>query len=406
MLLTYTLLFIGLLKLVQFEKWNFKFLFGVGVLFRLVGLFALPNLSQDFYRFIWDGQLFLQGISPYLSSPNQLIEQGSISIPNQDLLFDKMGALSASHYSNYPPLHQLVFVLGAWIGGSSIWRTVIFFKIILLLADVGVWYFGKRLLERLHISAYAIYWYFLNPMILLEFSGNLHFEGLMLFFLLTGLYCLAINQWKWAAMAIGASISVKLLPLVLLPFFLPFLKMKKSIVFFLLVGIVNIVLFLPFYTPDFIAHYLKTIGLWFTKFEFNASLYYIARWIGYQITGYNTIHIIGKYTPWLVIALVMWFAWAKSNVHISKLLQNMLWFLSSYFFISTTVHPWYLSSLLILTIFTGYRFVLVWTFGVVWSYMAYSDPSFAEAPWALWIEYLPVFLFLIYELVVKNRLKI
>ena len=64
-------LFFFLVKLMQFEKWNFKFLLVAGILFRLVFLFAEPNLSQDFYRFIWDGELIKNGLNPYLHAPRR-----------------------------------------------------------------------------------------------------------------------------------------------------------------------------------------------------------------------------------------------------------------------------------------------------------------------------------------------
>ncbi|MFT5673774.1 MAG: alpha-1,6-mannosyltransferase, partial [Polaribacter sp.] len=38
---------------------TFSNLVGISILFRLIFLFATPNLSQDFYRFIWDGRMIL-----------------------------------------------------------------------------------------------------------------------------------------------------------------------------------------------------------------------------------------------------------------------------------------------------------------------------------------------------------
>ena len=56
-------------KIIQINKDFFWFLTGIGITFRLLFIAILPNLSQDFYRFIWDGRLISQGISPYLFTP-------------------------------------------------------------------------------------------------------------------------------------------------------------------------------------------------------------------------------------------------------------------------------------------------------------------------------------------------
>src|SRR5690606_20321893 len=44
-------------KLIQLEKVDFWFLAIAALLFRLMFIAAVPNLSQDFYRFIWDGRM-------------------------------------------------------------------------------------------------------------------------------------------------------------------------------------------------------------------------------------------------------------------------------------------------------------------------------------------------------------
>ena len=66
-------------KIIQINKDCFWLLTGIGITFRLLFIAILPNLSQDFYRFIWDGRLISQGISPYLFTPENYIEDASNS---------------------------------------------------------------------------------------------------------------------------------------------------------------------------------------------------------------------------------------------------------------------------------------------------------------------------------------
>ena len=65
----YIILFIPFLYFIKKEKNNFTFLVVIAILFRFIFLIAVPNLSQDFYRFIWDGRMILKGLNPYLYLP-------------------------------------------------------------------------------------------------------------------------------------------------------------------------------------------------------------------------------------------------------------------------------------------------------------------------------------------------
>ena len=398
-------LFLGLLivcyKLIQFEKWNFKFLLFTGILFRIVFVFVLPKLSQDFYRFIWDGELVSNFINPYLQTPNELINQSGLVIDNAQELFKGMGELSPKYYSNYPPLNQLFFAIATILGGKSILGTVVVLRIFILLADIGVVYFGRKLLKNLNLSPHLIFWYFLNPLIIIELTGNLHFEGVMLFFFVWSLYLLSKNEWKFAAVIYALSILIKLMPLLFLPLFLKYFGFKKSILFYSIIGLTTLLLIAPFYSPSFLSNYTETIGLWFSNFEFNASIYNIIKKIGviyFDAKPWELIKSYGKITPYIIIVTVLLFTFFRKNQKLSTLISSMLWILTIYYFIAATVHPWYIAFLVLLTIFTSYRYSIIWSGLVILSYWAYTNPDYIEHLGILAIEYISVFAFMTYEI--------
>ena len=393
-------LFVLCFKLVQFEKWNFKFLLAVGIIFRLIFIIAEPILSQDFYRFIWDGELVSHFMNPYLNVPNTLIEQSNLVISNAQELYKGMGSLSAQHFSNYPPLNQLIFALAALLSGKNILGSVIVMRITIILADIGIFYFGRKLLKNINQSPHLIFWYFLNPLVIIELTGNLHFEGLMLFFFVWALYLLSIRKWQWAAIVYACSISVKLVPLLFLPLFLNHFKFKKTILFYSIIATTSLLLFAPCYSSEFLANYSKTIALWFSNFEFNAALYNVIKLIATQFNAkpWELIKIYGKITPILMVIAVFLFTFLRKNRNLSVLINSMLWILTLYYFISTTVHPWYIIFLVALTAFTKYRFAIIWSILIILSYSAYSLTDFKENLWLLAIEYITVCSFLIYEL--------
>lgn len=415
---------------------GFRILVIASVLFRLLFLFATPNLSQDFYRFIWDGHMLLEGFNPYLYTPNYVINWNT-SIPLAQDLHNGMGALSASHYTNYPPLNQLCFVLGNLFPGNSILSSVIGMRLLIIAADIGTLYFGKKLLEALKLPSNRIFWYILNPFIIIELTGNLHFEGVMIFFLVWSLYLLHKGYWKCTAVVFACSVSVKLIPLMFLPLFFwwftstslkdqknsqqkkinyaepkglyAFSGIKKLTVFYTIVGITLIAFFIPFFSMEFVNNYSKTVGLWFNNFEFNASIYYILRAIGYAITGYNEIGIIGKILPLISVLVILGFSVLKKNNSIPKLSTSVLMVFTIYLFLSTTVHPWYIATLVMLCIFTNYRYPLIWSVVILLSYLSYLGIGTADKSENLWIvalEYLIVFSAFAWEVVLKKRLPI
>tara|TARA_R110002051_G_scaffold181460_1_gene251033 strand:+ start:121982 stop:123259 length:1278 start_codon:yes stop_codon:yes gene_type:complete len=394
-------LFVFSYKIVQFEKFNFKFLLWSGVFFRLVFLFTLPNLSQDFYRFIWDGELVSNLINPYLKVPNELIVQPDLVIDNAEELLLGMGELSPKFYSNYPPLNQIIFAIAALFGGKSILGSVIVMRLSIMASDVGIVYFGRKLLKNLNFSPHLIFGYFLNPLVILELSGNLHFEAVMLFFFVWSLYLLSKNNWRMAGVLYAFSIAIKLVPLLFLPLFIKYLGLKKSILFYSIVAAVSLLLLVPFYSPDFFANYSETVGLWFSNFEFNASLYNVVKKIAvlyFDKKPWELIISYGKITPYIIIGIVLCFSWFQKKQKLPLLITSMLWVLSIYYLISATVHPWYIVFLVFLTIFTKFKFAILWSAFVILSYWAYSNPSYTEHLGILCIEYITILSYMAYEI--------
>ncbi len=396
---SYSIVFLCYFYLVGFSE-N-KYLFIIGIIFRVVLVMSIPFLSQDFYRFIWDGTMFLQGTNPYGFVPKEIIE--NLNGPYWQTLYKGMGELSAQHYSNYPPFNQLVFALGAWFNNGSIIPSVFVYRCVLIVADIGTFYYGRKLLVELGQNPKKIYWYFLNPLLILEVTGNLHFEGLMIFFMVAGIYFAEKKNILASGAALALAISTKLLPLLILPLFFKYFGWKKSLAFYIVIGVVNLLLFLPFIDPTFLSHFTESVALWFNSFEFNASFYYIARYVGFEIKGYNVIGIIGKFIPIFTILFAVYLTFLRNNRTTADLIANALYLLTFYFLISTTVHPWYVLNILILAIFTRYYFAMIWTFSIILSYYAYGQIPFKENPIILFIEYSSVIGILVYELLAKRN---
>jgi len=418
LIILYAILFFLFYKLIINNKNNFYYLAIIALVFRLIFLLAIPNLSQDFYRFIWDGRMILNGFNPYLYTPESFISKGSFPVNQAQELYLGMKPLNASHFTNYPPINQLCFSLASLFANTSIVGSAAVLRLLIIAADLGTLYFGKKLLKKLNVPINTIFLYVLNPFIIIELTGNLHFESVMIFFLIWSLYLLHVGQWRWSAMLIACSISTKLVPLIFLPLFIRWFiptinpskifkeylpHLKKLITFYTIIGVFVFLMFLPFFSLEFISNYSKTVGLWFGNFEFNASLYYIAREIGYLFRGWNEIAIISKILPVFVFLFVLYLALFKKNPSIKTLAPHLLMAFTFYLFMSTTIHPWYIATLLIISLFTNYKFPLIWSGVIVLSYMAYANSNNSENLWIIGLEYLAVYGYFIWEVFIKKN---
>jgi hypothetical protein len=369
-----------------------------GIALRLIFLWDVPSLSQDFYRFIWDGHLLLNGYNPYLYTPDELIAQGIEFIPDAKFLHASMGTLSSGHYTNYPPLNQALFSIAAFLGGDSLLMNIVWMRTIIILADVVIFLVALRLLQLMGKPATLIALYFLNPFVIIELTGNLHWEGLMACLMLIGIYQFVTYQRWRSPVFLGLGILLKLMPLIALPLLLKGLRWRRLIPFFGVLLTVVLLGFAPFVSGELLDKYASSVGLWFGKFEFNASVYYIVRAIGFEVTGYNIIGVAAKVLPVITIVGISALSIFRKNQYPFTLFSSIVFGFTIYLLMSTTVHPWYLTIPLLFSVFTQYRFMMVWSFVVFLSYAAYSNPEYQENLWLVAVEYTLVLGFFIFEI--------
>ena len=401
-IIIYAFLFAGFILLYQNLKKDFNFRFGLiaSIFLRLIFIVSIPVLSNDFYRFIWDGRMINLGFNPFLILPKEFALTDSFNNIGADAveLLEGQGSLSPGNYTCYPPVNQLFFFISAFIFPGSILGSVILMRITIILADIGTIWYGRKILRKLDLPESNILLYALNPFIIIEMSGNLHFEAVTVFFLVLAIYHLLNSRNFRSAVFLAISVSVKLIPLLFLPLFLKKLGQWGSLKYYFIVGVISILLFLPFLSSDLIRNFMSSIDLYFRNFEFNAGIYYLIREIGFYYKGWNIIQEVGPLLGVTVFLIVLTMALVRQNQYPRQLMVSMLFAVTIYYFLSTTVHPWYIAVPLIISIFTNYRFVVLWSFLVMLSYTAYSNPEFKENLWLVGLEYVLVFGFMGWEL--------
>ncbi len=385
------------LLLLKDESFSLKQLVYFAIVCRAVFIFSIPVLSDDYFRFLWDGQLTNMGINPFLALPAELIQQQDPG--NSDMmpfLFAHMN--SPNYFSVYPTVMQGCFSVATWLFPHSVKSPIIILHFIILLAELGSIYFGLKILKILKLPAKNILWYALNPLIIIELTGNLHFEALMIFFCAASFYFFMKNKMVAAGIFLSLAIATKLLPLVFIPFYLKYVEGKSQRLFLASIFISCAILFIPFLNPAFINHFLQSIGLYFYSFEFNGSIYKVLKWMGYLLTGKNIMAFSAALLP-LVTLIIIYKIYRLRNKNFNKLFfQSLLFSLTTYFALSPIIHPWYITSLVFINVFLNYKFIYLWSASILLSYFAYRQIPYAESTLISMLQYVPVIILMIFEL--------
>jgi len=414
----YFLLFAGYVWIYQsVNEETFKFWVYASLAFRVIFLFSIPALSDDFYRFIWDGRLLSHGVHPFAELPSYYLNLDTPVPGINQWLYDHLN--SQSYFTVYPPLSQYIFWIATFAFPDSILGSVVVMRVFILLAEFGSLMLLWKLLPRYGMSQRNVLIYALNPLVIIELTGNLHFEALIIFFVILTLFLLWQNRIVLAGISIGSAIATKLIPLIFLPHFLLRLRFRKSILFYLVVLIACCVLSMPLLNLEIIDGFQSSLGLYFRKFEFNASIYYLVREYGFWAKGYNTIESVGwKLAVISTICILIVSLW-PSKYSIKNIFGKdqsesfppdsptvMMWVLLTYLLFTTTVHPWYITTLLMLSVFTRFKFVMVWTALIFLTYMGYSEATFYENLYWVILEYSVVIGYLTYELIWKRKVAV
>jgi len=385
----------------------------LGVFFRLLLLFAVPALSDDFYRFVWDGRLLFKGINPYTALPNDFVQTIDFQkVISDRTIFEKLN--SPNYYTVYPPLNQLIFAASAALSQGSLFGNVIALRVFILLAEVGTIIaitvppalyggaknfllnkFAKGKLDKAPPSGAGGAWFAFNPLIIIELTGNLHFEGVVMCLLVLAFYVGVKNQKSLilSSFLFACAVCVKMLPLIFIPLIIKQLGWKKGITYASLVGLFTALFFLPFLDQQLLEKLFSSVNLYFQKFEFNASIYYLVRAVGFKVFGYNTIGTAGKIMAFLTFSGVLLISWKSKNLFVGALA-----ILTLYFAMATTVHPWYVTNLLVIAIFTSFRYPIIWSYTVFFSYATYQTNLYQENLYLVALEYVLVLGMMIYEL--------
>ncbi|HEY4742336.1 MAG TPA: glycosyltransferase 87 family protein [Candidatus Acidoferrales bacterium] len=191
-------------------RWAFWLVLAAGILFRATLWPLAPTLSNDLYRYRFDGLVQLAGENPYLTTPDDARLRG-LRNPT-DLNETRMPGQEIP--TIYPPLAELVFRMAArFLPGA------VAFKLPMEAADVLTMILLAAWLRSTGGRAYQLAIYAWNPLVIIEFAASGHSDALALV-ALVGAFVIIKSKPMLSTMLLACAALLKSFPIMLFPLWL------------------------------------------------------------------------------------------------------------------------------------------------------------------------------------------
>ncbi|RAL20550.1 hypothetical protein DL240_16045 [Lujinxingia litoralis] len=353
------------------------------VLLRCAALVAPVSLSDDVWRYTWDGALVAAGENPYAETPRERVAR----LGGQNALADEVRAElgrmnSPDYHTLYPPLAMLAFaagdVLAEVVGGSAErWLRGLF-----VLADLlAVLLIARALLTMRRAVGWAAL-YAWHPLVYWEVAGGGHTEALAVGWMVLLVVMLGRRPaWQLGA-AIGAMALAKLTFLVVSPVVGMALWRRGRFAHACVAALVAIgvvaVGYVPFWFEDLVANQRASAELYAEVFSFDAPIFYAARaLLGYRegITPPVT-PVLGPILQAATLAgITLASAWQDGSRR--RVAAGMCGAWAAYLLFTAVLHPWYALGLLAAAALAGWWSVSLAASVLLLSYLFY-DPAFVR----------------------------
>jgi hypothetical protein len=350
------------------RRW-LMFIVMIAVLCRVAMLTSTPSLSDDIYRYLWEGRVMQAGYNPFGFAP-EAVELEFL----RDANYERINHRELE--TIYPPLAQAVFLAGASIASNVIMQKVLF-----VLFDLATLAILILLLRARKMNPNLSVVYAWSPLVMLETAHSGHMDSIGIFFLVLALYAFEKGKVSGGMAAAGMSFLAKLLPVMLAPYFL----FRRKYVMWVPVAIgVGIVGYLPFARAgDKLWSSLLVYG---QHWNFNSLVYRLAD------------RVIDKpdHIRFGLIAIVALFS-LYQGLKKQDLVRYVFRVVGCALLLSPTIYPWYLCWIVPLLCFHRSRAWIYLTGAVVASYWVWTLGEWRLSTGFLAVEHVPFYIALAWE---------
>jgi alpha-1,6-mannosyltransferase len=330
---------------------------GLAALWHLPFLLMPPGSDDDVHRYVWDGRVQRLGYNPYIVVPSDPA-LGGLHTPETRTLNNP------DVPSPYPAGAQLFFR-----AVTAIHESIFALKVAFVVCDLAI---VLVLLDVLRCSRLGAHWvlaYAWNPLLATEVAGSGHIDIVGALLLLVSAAALGRRWRAVAALAFGLAVTVKLLPIILLPLYWRRVRMRDGALAAVVVGL----LYVPFFNHGRIP--IGSLGTYVQSFRFNDPVFATLERVAAPQLVVGLAVLVGFLTAiWLRSKAPAWSS------------DAFAWPMAASLLCAPVVYPWYLLWLLPFLRSASTLPIIIWTVSIIPTYYVWHLRTLGR-PWLVpgWI---------------------
>jgi hypothetical protein len=358
------------------------------LLMRAVLLGTSPELSDDVWRYLWEGRVSQAGFNPLVLAPG---DERLAAL--RDATFERVAHREIP--SVYPPLAQLLFRVAAMLHLDD--RGL---RILLVIAELLAMGVLVRALRGLDLPEGQLAIYALHPIPALELASSGHIDGLALPFFALSLLALIGRRPIGAGVHVALAALAKLQAACLAPLLL---ILRRGALAAVVAATLVVVAYLPFAQPGFLGGLARYGAQWsFNGLVFDPlgelAVFLRTQLVAYADRAHGAWGSIAYHTdPRMLARALLVLVWCGATLVILRVRASMqaraVSLCAVTLLLSPTVYPWYAIPLLAALALWPVAPLMLLTGSLVLSYEVLprysSGGSWHEQHWVRIAEYGP-----------------
>ena len=322
-----------------------------------------PAAEEDIYRYVWDGRLQRLGYNPYLVIPNDPAAQGLHTAETRYLNNPDLP-------SPYPPGAQFFFR-----AVTAIQESTFALKVAFVLCEFGIAMVLLDLLRCRGQGGHLVLAFAWNPLLAVEAAGSGHIDIVGALLLLVSAAAL-VRRWRTtAAIGLGLAVSVKFLPIVLVPLYWKRVRIRDAALAAAVFGL----LYVPFLNHGRVP--IGSLGAYVQGWRFNGPVFAALD----QVASPQLLAGLA------VLAGLVTATWLRNTT--DEWSPDVLtWPMAASLLCAPAVFPWYLLWQVPFLTSASTAPIIVWTVSIVptyivWHLRALGRPWGSLPGWVMPVEY-------------------